>query len=285
MMAESPPSMPLMPVIFVSHGPPSILLMETPVRSFLEQLGRQLPRPDAILCISAHWETIRPTVTAGVLPGILYDFGGPPRLFEQTYPAPGSPELADKAIELLDAAIIAAGKNPDRGLDHGAWVPLKLMFPDADIPVVQLSIQTGKDTTHHVELGKVLQPLRQNGVLILGSGGAAHNLYDIQGHRIDDAPVDYTAAFDQWLFERLTSGQTQQVIDYQKWAPEPEQSHPFPAEHFLPLLVCLGAGLETEKAALIHRGFMYGTLSMAAYQWGMGQGNEAGEWGNAKLGK
>ncbi|MDA3898484.1 MAG: class III extradiol ring-cleavage dioxygenase [Desulfobacteraceae bacterium] len=257
----------MMPVLFISHGPPTILLMDTPVRSFLKQLGGQIPTPRSILCISAHWEASKPNVSSGAQAELIYDFGGPPQLFEQTYSAPGAPDLADETCKLLAAAGIDAGKNPDRGLDHGAWIPLKLMFPKADIPIVQLSVQTEKDTSHHFELGKALRPLRQKGVLIIGSGGAVHNLYDIQGHKINDAPVDYTVAFDQWLFEKITSGQIKDLIDYKKFAPEPEQSHPFPAEHFLPLFVCLGASRQEEKATRIHQGFMYGTLSMAAYQW------------------
>ncbi|MDY6903609.1 MAG: class III extradiol ring-cleavage dioxygenase [Thermodesulfobacteriota bacterium] len=258
---------PLVPVLFISHGPPTILLMDTPAGEFLKQLGGQIPPPDAILCISAHWEAVKPTVSAGVRSGIIHDFSGPPQLFDQAYPAPGSPGLADKAVALLAAAGINAEQNPERGLDHGAWVPLKLMFPAADIPVVQLAIQTEKDPSHHFELGKALRPLRENGILIIGSGGAVHNLYEIQGHKINDEPVAYAAAFDKWLREKLTTGQTDQLIDYQQFAPEPGQSHPFPAEHFLPLFVSLGAGLPGEKAIRIHQGFMYGTLSMAAYQW------------------
>ncbi len=258
----------MMPVLFISHGPPTILLMDTPVRSFLKQLGGQIPRPESVICISAHWETQKPTFSSGSQAGIIYDFGGPPQLFEEKYSAPGCPELAHEASELLAAAGIETGKKTDRSLDHGAWVPLKLMFPEADIPIVQLSVQTEKDTSHHFELGKALRPLRQKGVLIIGSGGAVHNLYDIQGHKINDAPVAYAAAFDQWLEENLTSGQIKQLIAYKKFAPDPEQSHPFPAEHFLPLIVCLGASHRQEKAAMIHGGFMYGTLSMAAYRWG-----------------
>lgn len=267
---------PLMPVLFISHGPPTILLMDTPVGVFLKDLGKQMLPPSAIICISAHWEAVKPTVSAGNRAGIIHDFGGPPQLFDQTYPAPGSPELADEVIAILAAAGIDAEKNPNRGLDHGAWVPLKLMLPTADIPVLQISIQTDKDTAHHFELGKALRPLRQKGVLIMGSGGAVHNLYDIRGHKIDDDPVDYAAAFDQWLCDKLTGGdvdqQTGQLLDYQKYAPEPERSHPFPAEHFLPLFVSLGASMAEENATRIHQGFMYGTLSMAAYQWSNRQG-------------
>ena len=261
----------MMPVLFVSHGPPTILLMDTPVGAFLRQLGRQTPPPKAILCISAHWEAIKPAFSSGARTDIIHDFGGPPQLFDQSYPAPGYPELAHEAAGLLAAAGISAEENPKRGLDHGAWVPLKLMFPEAVIPIIQLSIQTDKDTSHHFALGEALRPLRQNGVLIIGSGGAVHNLYDIHGHKIDDAPVDYAAAFDRWLSEKITAGQTDQLIDYQKCAPAPEQSHPFPAEHFLPLFVSLGASLPEEKATIIHQGFMYGTLSMAAYRWANAQ--------------
>lgn len=256
-----------MPSVFISHGPPSILLMATPVSEFLKNLRHQLPVPKAILCISAHFEAYRPIITSAPAPDLIYDFGGPPQLFAEKYPVKGSPELVETIMALLEENGIMIQENNQRGLDHGAWVPLKLMFPDAEIPVVQLSVQTEMDARHHYELGKALRPLREQGVLILGSGGAVHNLDEIPQYKLSDPPIDYALAFDNWLEKMISEGKETQLIDYNRFAPEPDKSHPYPAEHFLPLLVCLGAGSPGNTGKKIHHGFMYGTLSMAAYQW------------------
>lgn len=256
-----------MPSVFISHGPPSILLMESPVSDFLKKLRHDLPVPKAILCISAHFEAYRPILTSAPDPQLIYDFGGPPQLFNETYPVKGSPELAENAMTLLKENGIMIQENNQRGLDHGVWVPLKLMFSGAEIPVVQLSVQTEMDASHHYELGKALRPLREQGVLILGSGGAVHNLDEIHQYKRNDPPTDYALAFDRWLEKSIKEGQEAQLIDFKREAPEPEKSHPYPAEHFLPLLVCLGSGNPENRGKKIHHGFMFGTLSMAAYQW------------------
>lgn len=254
------------PSIFISHGPPGVLLKETDATLFLQTLSGQIPRPSAILCVSAHWETSWPMLTAGEQPGIIYDFGGPPALFRMTYPAPGSPELAGRAMDLIRSAGFRAVADASRGFDHGTWTPLSLMYPDADIPVVQLSIQTEQDPLSHLNLGRALTPLKTEGVLIIGSGGAVHNLDEIHEYRIDSDPPGYGLAFDRWLEEAVTNGRTGDLVDYRKKAPSAERCHPWPAEHFLPLFVPMGAS-GNSAGKLLHGSFLYGVLSMAAYIW------------------
>jgi 4,5-DOPA dioxygenase extradiol len=155
--------------------------------------------------------------------------------------------------------------DADRGLDHGAWIPLRFMFPRATIPVVQLSLRSDQDARFLFEMGRTLKPLREEGVLILASGGAVHNLYEIDGRPMNAAPEDFVTAFDAWLCDAITHSRTAEIIDWKNAAPNPERSHPYPAEHFLPLLLALGAGEGPGRR--IHQSFMHGTLSMAAYQW------------------
>jgi 4,5-DOPA dioxygenase extradiol len=256
----------MMPAIFISHGPPTILLMDNDVTRFLKSLGTEIPRPEAILCVSAHWEAVRPMLTAAKHPGIIYDFSGPPPLFDKQYPAMGHPGLAHGAIDLLLAAGIDASPDAARGLDHGTWVPLYLMFPEADIPVVQLSIQTERDPRHHLDMGRALAPLREKGVLLMGSGGAVHNLDEVHRYAIDADAAHYAVTFDRWLEGAVTSAQLHALLDYKKQAPWAERCHPYPAEHFLPFFVPLGAS-KSGHGRLLHRSFLYGVLSMAAYLW------------------
>lgn len=254
--------------LFISHGPPGVALMDVPAARFLKALGAEIiSRPTAILCVSAHWESWRPMFSGAQTPVTIHDFGGPPPLFNLRYPAPGAPWLAEKAAALLNDSSISASVDMERGLDHGAWIPLSLMYPDADIPVVQLSIQTELDLEHHVALGQTLAPLREDGVLIMGSGGATHNLPEVSEFNRDDPQADYASAFDDWLAAAVTDGKTAALLDYKNQAPSPERNHPWPAEHFLPLFVPLGAAGHGISGRVLHRSFLYGVLSMAAFLW------------------
>jgi 4,5-DOPA dioxygenase extradiol len=256
-----------LPAIFISHGAPTLLIDEGPTHSFFTGFAELFARPRAVLCISAHWETTTPAVSGTEKPHTIHDFYGfPESLYQASYPAPGDPTLADRVVAMLHDAGLDADADPDRGLDHGAWVPLKLAYPAADIPVVQLSLQPALGPSHHIRLGQVLRPLRDDGVLIIGSGGATHNLSEFRGQSIDAMPADYAQAFDVWLEEVLTSGNTQLLVNYEQEAPSARRNHPT-VEHFIPLFVALGAAGMDAKASKIHNAFTYGVLSMAAYAW------------------
>jgi 4,5-DOPA dioxygenase extradiol len=257
----------IMPTVFVSHGAPTLSIEESPARAFLLTLSRRLPRPRAIIGVSAHWESAIPAVTGAPRPETIHDFFGfPEALYQLHYRAPGSPELAARTLSLLLGAEIEGVVDSLRGIDHGAWVPLRLAYPDAQVPVVQISVQPRLDARHHLALGRALRPLREEGVLILGSGGATHNLRDFAGQPADTPPYDYAREFDDWLHDTLLDGREADLLDYLQRGPQARQNHPT-AEHFLPLFVALGAAAENDEPRALHRGIEYGMLSMAAYGW------------------
>lgn len=257
-----------LPTLFVSHGAPTLVMDPVPTRDFLRGLGAALPRPRAILCVSAHWDTDAPRLTSSEHPQTIYDFYGfPDELYDMIYPASGDPALAQRVAGLLTAAQIPIALDKERGLDHGAWVPLMLMYPEADIPVVQLSIQSHSSPAHHLKMGQALTPLRQEGVLIVASGNATHNLRDVFNHDMLAPPVPYAREFADWLTARIESGDTDALLDYLEQGPSGPRNHPT-ADHYLPLLVALGAGGGVSGQGL-HDGYTYGVLSMAAYAWGL----------------
>ena len=257
----------MIPTMFVSHGMPAIVIQPGPTHNFLRRFGQTFDRPEAVICVSAHWEAVGPMLTATAMPETIHDFSGPPTLFKEKYPVPGAPDLAQDAVELLTRAGLDAAIDFSRGLDHGAWVPLMLMYPEATVPVVQLSVQTELDPKHHLDLGKALRPLREDGVLILGSGGATHNLPEIHKYSADSPPADYALAFDIWLEEAISQGREKALLNYKQEGPSVSKNHPYPAEHFMPLFVPLGAAGPGERGRVCHKAFMYGVLSMAAYVW------------------
>jgi 4,5-DOPA dioxygenase extradiol len=255
-----------MPAIFISHGPPLIAQSGGPTVDFFKQLGKTLDRPKAIICVSAHWESVQPKITGADNPETVHDFGGPPGLFSINYPVKGNPALAAEAGNLLALAGFTAEMDPERGLDHGVWIPMMFIFPEPDIPVIQLSLQTEENPAHHFRIGNALKKLRNDGVLIIGSGGAVHNLDEVYHYKMNDRPPDYVSAFDRWLNRMITAGDKDALLDYHRQSPEPEKCHPYPAEHLLPLFVCLGAADEY-AGKMIHHSFLFGTLGMAAYEW------------------
>ena len=256
------------PSVLVSHGAPTLILERAPARDFLAGLGATLGRPEAILCVSAHWETAEPAVSTAERPGTIHDFYGfPEALYRLHYPAPGASALARRAAGLLAGAGLGCALDPDRGLDHGAWAPLMLAYPDARVPTTQLSVQPGLGAAHHLALGRALAPLRDEGVLVLASGGATHNLGEFGRHPIGAPPVEYARAFDDWLAEAVEAGRAGDVADYRNRAPHGARNHPS-EEHFLPLLVAMGAGGPGAKGRRLHASFTYGVLSMAAFAFG-----------------
>ncbi|HEY1044279.1 MAG TPA: class III extradiol ring-cleavage dioxygenase, partial [Telluria sp.] len=231
-----------MPSLFISHGAPTLAISDSPARHFLAQLGARLPRPAAILVASAHWETMGgPAVSLAERPDTIHDFGGFPReLYEMRYAAPGAPDVARAAALLLEQAGIPAGRDPSRGLDHGAWVPLTLMYPQADIPVAQVSVVHDATPADHERIGRALAPLREQGVLIIGSGSLTHNLYEFRGQPIDSPAPAWVREFAEWMKHALERGDSEALRNYRTQAPHSVKNHPT-QEHLLPLYVALGA--------------------------------------------
>ena len=253
------------PSIFVGHGSPGMILERAAARDFLSGLGRQIGKPKAILVATAHWETGAPAIGAAGKPETIHDFFGfPQELYRIVYPASGAPEMAARAQALLNGAGFDATLDHARGLDHGAWAPLYLMYPDADVPVAQISLQPHRGPGYHLSIGRALEPLREEGVLVMGSGAITHNLRDFGRWGLNDPPAAYAAEFDAWVRDAVTRGDTEAVVDYRARAPHAARNQPS-EEHFLPLLVAMGAGGKGAKARTLHEGFTYGFLSMAAY--------------------
>jgi 4,5-DOPA dioxygenase extradiol len=258
--------MPSLPAVFLSHGSPMLILEDGRAHRFLKGYAAELTRPTAILIASAHWETAEPRLTAGAAPETIHDFGGfPAALYRMRYPAPGDPALAERAAGLLRGAGVPAGLDPARGLDHGSWVPLSLLYPAADIPVVQLSLQTELGPEHHYRVGAALRPLRDDGVLIVGSGSLTHNLMRLQRQAADDQPPPaWVAAFEDWIADKVAAGDIAALLAWRAQAPHAAVAHPTD-EHFLPFFVALGAATPDGRGARIHRSQTYAALAMDAY--------------------
>jgi 4,5-DOPA dioxygenase extradiol len=253
-----------LPTLFLSHGAPTLAVEETNETRAWAALASEIPRPKLILAVSAHWDTDTPSVSAAARPETIHDFSGFPReLYEQRYPAPGAPALAERVAAQLAHAGLACAVDPGRGLDHGAWVPLKWMYPQADIPVTQLSVQSRRGARHHHELGRALAPLRDEDILILASGGIVHNLREIQWQARE--PVTWAQEFNDWMAARVASGAIEELLDYRRLAPAAARSHPTD-EHLEPFFVALGAGgLPARRLPL---GFVLGSLGMDSYVFG-----------------
>ncbi len=255
------------PALFVSHGAPTLPIQASPAREFLAGLGTMVGEPAAILVVSAHWENAEATVSAAPRPDTIHDFFGfPEELYRLTYPAPGAPELAERVSVLLRAGGIPASVHSSRGLDHGAWVPLLLMYPGAGIPTTQLSVQPELGSPHHYLLGEALRPLRDEGVLILASGGATHNLFEFGRLRRDAPAPDWVTGFQDWLCDTIESDRTDDFLHYRERGPHAARNHPS-EEHFLPIFAAAGAGTEGVAGRRIHRSHTFGVLAMDAYRF------------------
>lgn len=253
------------PSVFVSHGAPTLAIQDNPASHFLRGFGEELGRPTAILVVSAHWDTASPQVTTAARLTTIYDFGGFERvLYTLRYEPTGAIDVAQRTQALLTAAGFTVTADSERGIDHGGWVPLLLMYPTADIPVLQLSVQSRLDAAHHLRLGQVLRPLREVGVLILGSGSATHNLREAFRADPDLPMLGWVDAFREWLFKTLSDQNIGELLDYQRLAPYARWNHPT-TEHFVPLLVALGAGTPGVMPRRVHTSTTLGVLAMDAY--------------------
>lgn len=254
-----------LPVVFVSHGSPMHALEAGAAGEAWVALGRDLPRPRAILIVSAHWETDAPALTGAAKPETIHDFYGfPEPLYRIRYPAPGAPKLAARAAALLEGAGFAAQVDSARGLDHGAWSPLLHAYPDADVPVVQLSLQSELGTRHHLATGRALAPLAAEGVLLVGSGHMTHNLRDFFRPQRDMAPLAYAQEFQAWVTARISARDLDALADYRSLAPHAVRAHPT-EEHFLPLLFALGAAAPGGASEHRYDGIEGGALAMDAW--------------------
>jgi 4,5-DOPA dioxygenase extradiol len=264
------------PSVFVSHGAPMVALQENdePFNRDIAGFFGAFPKPQAVVVLSPHWITQgRVEVTGAARLETIHDFRGFPRpLFEIQYNPPGDPALAKRVVELIAGQKLSASLNLTRGLDHGAWVPLRIAFPAADVPVIQVSLpMSGPNASADIlRMGKALASLRSEGILILGSGGAVHNLRDLSWSEIRGEPYPWAKQFDDWLFERLKVADVQSLVEMEDHV-ENDQAHPTP-EHFYPILFTLGASLPGDRLAVVHRSFQYRSLSMASYALLAGEG-------------
>jgi 4,5-DOPA dioxygenase extradiol len=259
-------SQPSLPSLFISHGPPDIVLGESPAKAAIAGVGELIRRPRGLVVVSAHWVASPVRVTTSLAPATLYDFDGfSPELRQLRYSAAGSEEISGQVLELLAAAGISAAGDSERGWDHGAWIPLMLAYPAADIPVVQVSLpNAGLDQV--AALGRALEPLREKGILIIGSGGSVHNLRALsreEGVR----PDDWAVQFEAWLQGCIEGNRFPELSTPARFPPTFLQAHPAP-DHFAPLLFAWGAGGWDRPGRRLYQGFCLGNLGLSIYRFG-----------------
>lgn len=257
------------PSVFVPHGAPTFALRPGAAGAILAQAAAAMPPPRAIIMVSAHWNTAMPTVGLADRPQTIHDYHGFPReLYSITYPATGCREAAAEVLAQLDAAGFTVAGDATRGLDHGAWIPLRLMFPDADVPVIPLSIQGHLGPAHHLAIGRALAPLARQGFLVIASGNLTHNLTDfqqayMQNGQIGQVPT-YVREFADWFWQRLEAGDLPALLDYRQRAPWAARAHP-DEDHLLPLYVALGAAGTGGRVERLHAGIDEQVLAMDAF--------------------
>ena len=252
------------PVLFVSHGSPRLLQVEGEDTRSILKLSAQVPRPRAIVVVSAHWINAPVGITCSAQLDTIHDFGGfAAELYQKQYPARGDAALSQRIADLLKVNDIAARLDEQRGLDHGAWVPLMLMYPEADIPVVQVSLPAGS-LEQQVQIGKALQPLRDEGVLIIGSGGSLHNLSEMNTSGVTD---QWAKDFEEWLRQSIEDNQFDNLISPEKFPRDFQRAHPS-IEHYVPIIVAWAAADSSQPGERIHHSFSYGNLGMSHYRFG-----------------
>lgn len=251
-----------MPVLFLGHGNPMNAIQDNPFTRGFEAIGKGLPKPRAILCISAHWETTGTFVTAMQQPKTIHDFGGfPKQLFDVEYPAPGSPELALETQQLIKS--VPVGLNQDWGLDHGCWTVVKFLFPKADIPVIQMSVDTAQPASYHYALAKELSALRRKGVLIIGSGNSVHNLGLAAWDKMATPgyAFDWATQANDFIKKAILDGNHQSLVNFDKQGRELQLAVPTP-EHYLPMIYTLALQEKDETPTLFNDAIVAGSLNM-----------------------
>jgi 4,5-DOPA dioxygenase extradiol len=262
------PSVSSLPTLFLSHGAPTFAIDPGRAGEALTAVVARIPRPKAILAVSAHWETARPAVSGAVSPKTIHDFFGFPKpLYDIRYPAPGAPDLAKRVADLISAAGQEVDIDASRGLDHGAWVPLRHMYPHADIPIAQLSIQPHLGAAHHLRMGRALAALTDEGVLIVGSGSLTHNLGELRMQPEDTTSLSYVTDFQNWIAARVMARDDASLVRYRELAPSAARAHPT-EDHILPFHVALGAAAGAERHERLHAGVTFGVIGMDDYAFG-----------------
>jgi 4,5-DOPA dioxygenase extradiol len=257
------------PSLFISHGSPMWALEPGMLGPALQRIGRALDDVTAVVIVSPHWQTQDIRVAGTESPQTIHDFGGfPAPLYALQYTPPGAPELATDIVRMLVDAGFAASIDAHRGLDHGAWVPMRYLKPEAEVPVLQVSLPHDIDPAGALRLGQALAPLRNRGVIVIGSGSLTHNLYEFRQHIRDP---EYAQAFADWVADAVSRHDIDALVDYRKQAPHAERAHPS-EEHYLPLLVALGASHADEHIMLIKGGMTHGVLSMDSFGFGLPEG-------------
>ncbi|AKV10098.1 DODA-type extradiol aromatic ring-opening family dioxygenase [Pseudomonas fluorescens] len=255
----------MLPSLYISHGSPMLALEPGASGPALARLAGELPKPRAIVIVSAHWENNELLVSGNPQPETWHDFGGFPKaLFEVQYPAPGDPQLAAEVVQLLKRSDLPARIDTERPFDHGVWVPLSLMYPQADIPVVQVSLPTRGGPALQTRVGHALSSLREQGVLLIGSGSITHNLRELDWHAGPESVEPWAREFRDWMIEKLEANDEAALHDYRQQAPNAVRNHPSD-EHLLPLYFARGAG---GTFSVSHKGFTMGALGMDIYRFG-----------------
>lgn len=255
----------MLPSLFVSHGAPTLLIDDVPVRDFLKTYAAGLPQPTAVIVVSAHWEDEEVAVSAAARPETIHDFRGfPAELYRFRYPAAGAPDLAGEIAAAIGRVGLPVRLDPERGLDHGAWVPLALLYPEAAIPVLQVSVNPSGGPAWHLALGRALRPFRERGMLVLASGNLTHNLHELRWDSARDRTPGWVSEFEQWMADAIATGREVDLLDYRRLAPHAARNHPT-EEHLLPLFAAMGAASEGAKGQRVHSSHTFGILAMDAY--------------------
>lgn len=260
----------MLPSLFIAHGAPLLAIENNEYTRFLEKLGVELPKPKAVVLFSAHWESSVQQVSDVDEFGTIYDFGGFPReLYEIQYPAKGAKDITEEIIGTFAKEGIPFEVNTSRGLDHGAWVVLRMLYPNADISVVSMSVNQHLTPQEQYKIGRSLSSLREQDVLIIASGGTVHNLRAVGWERDGKVNDGWAVDFDEWIGKQLVGWDTEKLFDYYELAPNAEFAVPcYGKEHFIPLFYAMGAADDVQQAKLLHRSYRYGNLSHSVWQFG-----------------